>query len=236
MKCKTCCITGGSKGIGAAIAEKLLDSGVQNLILVARDSEKFNKTLNKLTDKKSTKQKIIAIRKDISVHSNVIDLYKEILSTGHNVDVLVNNAGYASPQSIFEVDFDDFQRTININLYAPFLLIQKLLQNKNRFSHIINIASTAGLKGRSGWLTYSASKAALVNMSESLKEELLPLGIRVIAVCPARCATDLRKILSPIEEDPTTIMQPLDVAEVVYMLMSNVGDFISDNHLLVRKT
>ncbi|MBO0889618.1 MAG: SDR family oxidoreductase, partial [Acidothermales bacterium] len=110
-----------------------------------------------------------------------------------------------------------------------------LLHHGNKFELIVNIASTAGINGRSGWLTYSASKAAVINMSEVMREELSSMyGTRVVCISPGRTATDLRRTLAP-EEDPTTIMQPEHVAAVIEMLASEVGRFVDSQNIVVRK-
>jgi 3-oxoacyl-[acyl-carrier protein] reductase len=82
-------------------------------------------------------------------------------------------------------------------------------------------------------LTYSASKAGLIAMSEAMREELALLGTRVVCISPGRCATDLRKVLAP-DEDPSTIMQPSSVADVVAVLASETGRFIDSQNLVVR--
>ena len=97
----------------------------------------------------------------------------------------------------------------------------------------MNIASTAGINGRSGWLTYSASKAAMIAMSQVMKEELAIYGTRVVTISPGRCATALRRTLAP-DEDPSTIMQPEDVAGVIELLASDHGRFVDSQNLVVR--
>ena len=233
MKNKVCCITGASKGIGAAIAEKLLQLGSRHLILISRRSTAYEKTINRLNAKKSSDQKITAFYQDLSLPSGVIGLTKKLVKINDNIDIIINNAGFTAPNTIFETTLEDFQQTINVNLFAPFLLIQQLLQHQNKFSHIINIASTAGIRGRSGWSTYSASKAALIAFSQALREELLQIGTRVICLSPGRCATDLRKRLAP-KEDADSIMQPNQVANVVATLLSNVGQLIDSENIIVR--
>ena len=122
---------------------------------------------------------------------------------------------------------------MHVNFYATFVLNQWLLHAGNRFEFILNIASTAGINGRSGWLTYSASKAAMIAMSQVMKEELSIYGTRVVTISPGRCATALRRTLAP-DEDPSTIMQPEDVAGVIELLASDHGRFVDSQNLVVR--
>src|SRR6266545_687558 len=123
------------------------------------------------------------------------------------------------------IDLADRARTVG--------LMKDVMTNHGKVDVIVNIASTAGMNGRPGWLTYSSSKAALITMSEVMKEELAIYGTRVVCISPGRCATDLRKTLAP-DEDPSTIMQPGHVAGVIEMLASDVGRFVDSRNLVVR--
>src|SRR5690606_33846749 len=99
---------------------------------------------------------------------------------------------------------------------------------------ILNVASTAGSSARPGWLAYASSKAALISISQTLSEELSEYGILVYCISPGRCATELRKILAP-DEDPSTIMQPEHVGEVVNQLLSDNGVCLDGQNIVVRK-
>jgi 3-oxoacyl-[acyl-carrier protein] reductase len=187
MKGKVVCVTGASRGIGAAIARRMLAADVSKLILVARKSEDFDNVMAELEDKKTPNQQVIQLVADLSQTDETYRIVNRLLKNSPNIDILINNAGYTAPNSIFEATFSEFVETVNVNVYAPFILIQELLHRGNKFTHVLNVASTAGLKGRAGWSTYSASKAALIAMTESLREELAPLGVRVICVSPGSC-------------------------------------------------
>jgi len=228
-------ITGGSKGIGLATAERFARrDDVEQIVLVARESAAYDEALTFLNEVKSPAVKVWPYRLDLADREGVLGLVDEIYATHGNVDVLVNNAGYTNPEPIHQIDFAEFERTIAVNLYAPFTFVQGLLHAGNRFELVVNIASTAGINGRPGWLTYSASKAAVINMSEVMREELAIYGTRVVCISPGRCATDLRRTLAP-DEDPNTIMQPEDVAAVIEMLASDVGRFVDSANLVVRQ-
>lgn len=231
---KTALITGASRGIGRATARRLAtsDLGLENLVLVARDSEDFHATVAEIGE--TFEGNVEAHTVDMGDRAAVIDLARAVYEAHGGVDILVNNAGYTNPVAIHQIDFADFERTMAVNLYAPFTLIQELLRRGNVFESIVNVASTAGIKGRSGWLTYSASKAALINMSDVLREELSLYGTRVICISPGRTATDLRVKLAP-DEDPQTIMQPEHVARVIHMMLEPVGEFIDSENLVVRQ-
>ena len=237
---KTLLVTGASRGIGLETVRRFLqetspDKGtVSRIVLVARDSQDYSDALAELEANNPREIELFTYRADVGDRDGLLELIDRIVEEVGNVDFLVNNAGYTNPVALQQVDFADFERTMSVNLYAPFTLVQELLHRGNHFDLIVNIASTAGITGRSGWLTYSASKAALINMSEVMREELAIYGTRVVCISPGRTATALRKVLAP-TEDPTTIMQPGDVAAVIEMLASPVGKFVDSANLVVRQ-
>ncbi|GAB6936559.1 SDR family NAD(P)-dependent oxidoreductase [Isoptericola variabilis] len=233
---KTLMVTGASKGIGLETVRRFLqnDAEVTTIVLVARESEDYTQALAELEEINERGVTLAPYFADLADRGGVIRLCAEIVKAHGNVDILVNNAGYTKPVPLQQVDFADFERTIAVNLYAPFTFVQELLHHGNKFELIVNIASTAGINGRSGWLTYSASKAAVINMSEVMREELAIYGTRVVCISPGRTATALRRVLAP-DEDPSTIMQPQDVAEVIEMLASPVGRFVDSANLVVRQ-
>ncbi|MGH3728095.1 MAG: SDR family NAD(P)-dependent oxidoreductase [Micromonosporaceae bacterium] len=232
---KSIMVTGASKGIGAATVERFFyaDNEVTDFILLARESDAFTEFLGKLEAENPYGKKVTPYFIDLADRARTVGLMKDVMSAHGKVDLLVNNAGYTAPCAMQQVEFADFERTIGVNLYAPFTIVQELLHNGNTFELIVNVASTAGMNGRPGWLTYSSSKAALMTMSEVMKEELAIYGTRVVCISPGRCATDLRKTLAP-DEDPSTIMQPEHVAGVIDMLNSDVGRFVDSRNLVVR--
>ncbi len=233
---KSFLITGASKGIGRATAERFWaeDNDVTDFILVARESPDFTETEKYLRDNNPHGKTVTCYTLDLYDRDAIGPLMEQIMQAHGKVSLLLNNAGYTAPEPIHEIDFADFERTIGVNLYAPFLIVQSLLHLGNQFDYIVNVASTAGINGRSGWLTYSSSKAGLIAMSQVMKEELAIYGTRVVTISPGRCATALRRKLAP-DEDPSTIMQPEDVAAAIDMLTSPVGRFVDSENLVVRQ-
>lgn len=232
---KSILITGASKGIGWRTVREFFyaDNGVTDFILLSRKSEEFAVAIKELEGNNPYGKKVTPYHIDLADRPALIELTKQVMAAHGKVDLLVNNAGFTAPMAIQQISFADFERTIGVNLYAPFTLVQEFLHEGNTFDLIVNIASTAGINGRSGWLTYSASKAAMISMSEVMKEELAIYGTRVVCISPGRCATDLRRTLAP-DEDPSTIMQPEHVAGVIAMLASPVGRFVDSQNLVVR--
>lgn len=230
---KTILITGASRGIGLRTAQKLAREGspFQQIVLVARKSHVFVAVVEDL--RASSTVDIVAISVDLSDNKNIEFLFNTLNERDISLDTIINNAGFTKPASINEATLADFETTMQVNVFSPFLIIKYALQHKHPLSSIVNIASTAGINGRSGWLTYSASKAAIINMSEVLREELKPYGINVVCLSPGRCATDLRRQLAP-REDPSTIMQPEQVADIIQLMLSDSGRLLMAQNLVVR--
>lgn len=233
---KTLLVTGASKGIGLETSRRFLtaDNDIDTLVLMARESEAFEEAIAELHRENPHGKTIAPYRIDLGDRQAILDLLPRVRDEHGEIHLLVNNAGYTNPVPMQQVEFADFERTMSVNLYAPFTMVQTLLHLGNTFELIVNIASTAGMNGRAGWLTYSASKAAVINMSEVMREELAIYGTRVVCISPGRTATDLRKTLAP-DEDPTTIMQPEHVGAVIEMLASPVGQFVDSRNLVVRQ-
>lgn len=233
---KTALVTGASRGIGLETTRRFIlnNDDITTVVMCARDSEDFDHNVAELEKELPIGRRIVPITVDVGDRSALKTAIEQAYDTVGNIDVLVNNAGYTNPVPLQQVDMDDFEKTINVNLYGPFTIVQTLLNQGNTFDLIVNIASTAGINGRSGWLTYSASKAAVINMSQVMREELAIYGTRVVCLSPGRTATDLRKTLAP-DEDPSTIMQPEHVAQVINTMSSPVGRFIDSENIVVRQ-
>ncbi|MDN6330265.1 MAG: SDR family oxidoreductase [Brachybacterium sp.] len=233
---KTALVTGASRGIGLETTRRFIlnNDDVTTVVMFARASEDFDANVAALEKELPIGRRLVPIAVDVGDREALKQAVTAAYEQVGGIDILVNNAGYTNPVPLQQVDMADFEKTINVNLYGPFTIVQTLLNLGNRFDLIVNIASTAGITGRSGWLTYSASKAAVINMSQVMREELSIYGTRVACLSPGRTATALRKTLAP-DEDPSTIMQPGHVAQVINTMSSPVGRFIDSENIVVRQ-
>jgi 3-oxoacyl-[acyl-carrier protein] reductase len=150
---------------------------------------------------------------------------------------LINNAGIIKLGTIMELSYDDWMKQINTNLNGVFNCSKAYIENCIRCgflrAKIINIASTAGLGARPGYSAYSASKAAVINFSLSISEELKQYGIKVYCVCPGAVDTSLRHKINP-DDDFDNMMKPIEVGKFVCDLIDK-GDYLDNQVLKVLK-
>ncbi|MCU9613259.1 SDR family oxidoreductase [Caldibacillus lycopersici] len=229
---KTCVITGASRGIGRAIAVSLSEQAdISNFILIARSKDGIEETKHLMAGDKH----IECYAMDLTVYDDVRELIQQVGDNFGTIDMLINVAGYANPKSLLETTVDDWEETYRINVHSLFNITKETVRfMKKTGGKILNVASTAGSSARPGWLAYASSKAALISISETLSAELSEYGILVYCISPGRCATELRKVLAP-DEDPTTIMQPEEVGDVVKQLLSDTGICLDGQNIVVRK-
>lgn len=231
---KTCVMTGIGSGIGKATAIQLSKYRYfDSYALLGRSKNTITETLNEM--KKNTDAEINVYDIDLNHPENIPSIVDTIYETFGNINCLLNIAGYTDPQPFLTTTLDSFEETYKVNVYSPFMFIRESVRYmKSTGGKILNVGSTAGMTPRPGWLSYSSSKAAIISMSQTLTEELAEYGIKVYCISPGRCATKLRRRLAP-DEDPKTIMQPEDVAEVICNLISPTECCLDGQNIVIRK-
>ena len=229
---RVCVITGASQGIGRAAAIRMSqEPDISALVLIARNARGLEETATAL-ERNGKDVELIAY--DLMDLDGIPDLVRRIHERFGSIDILLNIAGYADPQSLLDTDADNIVKTYTINVFAMLLLIREMTRFMyDRPAKILNVASTAGITSRPGWLAYASSKAAVVSLSATLADELAGSGIKVYSISPGRTATELRRKLAP-EEDPSSIMQPGDVADVIAQLMSDGEKTLDGQNIVVR--
>ena len=175
-------ITGGSQGIGAALVTAARAAG-DEVVFTGRDAERI--------DKVAAETGAHGLRADVSAaedNARTVGACRERMG---GIDVLVNNAGYGYGAGIGEVDVDAMRALFETNLFGLVDLTNRVvpLMKEQQAGDIVNIASTAGLKGYAGGTTYAASKWAVRGVSQCWQAELRPHGIRVLCVCPSEVQT-----------------------------------------------
>jgi len=229
---KVCVITGASQGIGRAAAVEMSGrADVDVVILIARSEGGLAGTVGAMDSRVS----IVPIAYDLSDLDGIPSLVEQICREHGGIDILLNIAGYADPQSLLDTTAANLTQTFTINVFAMLILIREMARfSDGRPAKILNVASTAGITPRPGWVAYAASKAAVVSLSATLAEELAGSGIKIYTISPGRTATELRRKLAP-DEDPTSIMQPEQVARVIRTLMSDDELTLDGQNIVVRQ-
>ncbi len=232
---RTCIITGVSSGIGKEVALKLSKNcQFEHIALLGRDEEAIDSTIKEMQDGDGHSE-ISFWKIDLERPEDITSIVAAIYHKNQSIDCLLNIAGYTEPQSLLLTTLDNMMKTYTVNVFSPFLLIRESVKYmKKSGGKILNVASTAGMSPRPGWLSYASSKAALISMSQTLTEELAEYGIKVYCVSPGRCATKLRKRLAP-NEDTSTIMQPQEVADVICKLIADDECCLDGQNIVVRK-
>ena len=181
-------VTGASRGIGLAIARRLAQD--HDLLLCARDPQRLQDAIR---GPLSGANVVAFSAVDLSTRAGVQELLTTVQSLGRGVRVLVNNAGIAASASIARSDDDLFDRLLAINARAPFALTRALLPGMiaGGDGRVINIASTAALKGYAYTAAYSASKAAVLGWTRALAVEVATSSVTINALCPGFTDTDL---------------------------------------------
>ncbi|TAL69203.1 MAG: SDR family oxidoreductase [Bacteroidetes bacterium] len=224
-------ITGASRGIGASIALKLAKTDAI-LALSARTLKSFNKLKKELTNYKN----VHILPCDVSVPEEVHNVNEKISDKLGNVDILINNAGVAKFKPFNEFTIDDFYEIIYPNLFGNFLcskfVLPSMLEKKKGM--IINIISVAAEKTFTGSALYSASKAGVLAMSRSMREDLRVKGIKVIDILPGATETELWNEKSR-DKFGWRMMNPDNLAGVIIdVLKKSLSDNLMIEEVIVR--
>ncbi len=215
-------ITGASRGIGQAAAEKLATDGV-HLILHGRDEKAMETTCLQAQKNGATVQPVFA---DLSDPGQV-DRVVEAVGEG-NLRALINNAGVAWVNPVSDLPLEEWNTTFAVNVTAPFLLSKRLLPRLSSGSSILFISSTGAKAGYPNWGSYCASKFALDGFAKSLREEVRADGIRVINIYPGSTDTDIWDGI-PGQWPRDRMMTPGDVAEAIVFALKQPSNVLIED-------
>jgi NAD(P)-dependent dehydrogenase (short-subunit alcohol dehydrogenase family) len=229
---KVAIVTGGSAGIGLAIAGKFTREGIITYV-VGRDTEKLNAAVRELG---SNARGIVL---DITALDKIPALAQQIVAQEGHIDILVNNAGINQKKPLHDVTDEDFQRILMTNVTSVFALtreVSKMMVSRGQGS-IIMISSMASQYGIPKVISYTASKAAVEGMTRALAVELSPVGVRVNCIAPGFIATNMSS--TALNSDPERKQKvlsrtpmgklglPEDVANLAYYLASDESAFMT---------
>jgi NADP-dependent 3-hydroxy acid dehydrogenase YdfG len=208
-------ITGATSGIGLGVAEKLLENGY-NVVLNGRNEEKLKSICDRLNCK--------GVAGDITEKDLPETILTETIKAYGRCDVLINNAGVMVQGTIEEIDIEKMSEMVRINVEAAFRMTYLFLRHflKQDSGHVINISSILGTKVREIAGAYAGTKYALEALSEALRMELAPTGVRITAVEPGLVKTELHRHWDVHPMDSLKIAEPLmpsDMAETILWIL-----------------
>ena len=234
LKDKVAIITGGSRGIGYATAEKFIQEGAA-VIITASSPATAQKAVEQLKEKYPT-AKVSGISPDLSSLESVKSAFAEVAATYGVIDILVNNAGVSESTPLLSYTEETFDKVMDLNVKGVFNASRVAVEymEKQGTGVILNTSSMVSIYGQSSGFAYPASKFAVNGMTLSLARELGPKGIRVNAVAPGITETDMMKavpkeVIEPlIKQIPLRrIGQPEDIANAFAFLASNEASYIT---------
>ncbi|OCG78592.1 3-oxoacyl-ACP reductase [Gilliamella sp. Nev6-6] len=233
---KIALVTGASRGIGKAIAEKLVACGAT--VIGTATTEKGADAISQYLGSHG-KGFILNVIDEISIESVIAAIKTEF----GDIDILVNNAGITRDNLLMRMKEDEWQDILNTNLTSVFRLSKALLRTmmKKRYGRIVTIGSVVGTMGNAGQANYAAAKAGLIGFSKSLAREVASRGITVNVVAPGFIATDMTKALTD-EQKALTLAQvpagrlgePTEIANAVAFLVSDEASYITGETLHVN--
>ena len=237
LKDQVALVTGGTAGIGKAIAFRFGEAGAKVAIL-GTNAERGSQVVQELKSRFNTEA--LFLKTNVAITAEVDEAVKKILETFHQVDILVNNAGITQDKLLMRMDEEDWDNIMAINVKSCYNTSHALVRSmmKARKGAIINMSSVVGLTGNAGQANYAASKAAVIGFTKALAKELAPRNIRVNCIAPGFIETPMTEVLNNEQKTAALAGIPLgrmgqasDIAEAALYLAC--ADYITGQVLTV---
>ncbi len=237
---KVALVTGGSRGLGKAMARGLAEAGA-DIVISSRHEEELKPALEEILHNTGRRGKYLVT--DMADRKQVRQLADQALAFQGRIDILVNNAGTNVPQPVEEIRDDDWDRVLEINLSSIMVLSRALLpqMKARRWGRIVHIASIMGFVSNNGRGTYSATKSALIGLAHAGALDLGSHGITVNCIAPGPFLTDLpARLLSAEEKERFSRRtalgrwgEPKELVGPLLLLVSDAGSYITGETLVV---
>jgi 3-oxoacyl-[acyl-carrier protein] reductase len=230
---KTAIVTGGTRGIGRAIALTLAAQGANIIINYTSNAQKAEEVVQQIKERGGN---AIAVKGNVSKYDEVQNMIAVAEKHFSSIDILVNNAGITKDTLLMKMKEEDWDQVIAVNLKGAYnctkAVIRKMM--KQKCGKIINLASVVGITGNVGQANYAASKAGVIGFTKSVAREVATRGINVNAIAPGYIQTDMTDILSDEVKEVIKnqipmkrLGRPEDVANIVAFLCSEEADYIT---------
>ncbi|WP_203340179.1 SDR family NAD(P)-dependent oxidoreductase [Planococcus beijingensis] len=240
LKGKTAIVTGGNRGLGKAIVMGLAKAGA-NVVVVSRDMERNKAVIDEVESLGGTGSSFSV---DLRNKDSIAAMVDQVVERHGSIDILVNNAGVSSTNFALDVTEEDWDRVMDLNVKSLFFCCQAVASKmkEQNFGRIINMSSVVGQVGDVGISPYTASKAAVINLTRSLALEWSRFGINVNAVGPAYIETEMNRdeLNTPHVRDKIINKTPLkrlgepeELTGMIIALASNAGNFITGQTIFV---
>jgi 3-oxoacyl-[acyl-carrier protein] reductase len=232
-------VSGGTKGIGRAVALALAHRGAWVAVSYAADDRAAADTQAEL---EKVTPHCLVLKADVASRAAVEGMVDAVLQAWQRVDVLVNNAGIIRDNLLMLMPATDWDRVLDVNLKGTYLCSKAVIKAMvaNRSGRIINVVSPSGISGRAGQTNYAASKGGVIAFTKSLAREVARIGITVNCVCPGVIATPMTERLESEQREALRQMIPMgrfgtprEVANAVLFLASELATYVTGQVLIV---
>lgn len=238
LKNKVAIVTGGSRGIGRAIAKVLASAGCDVVITYKSSAQQAQEVVSEI----SKSSKAMAIQADSSKFEDAQRVVDEVLKNFGKIDILINNAGITKDNLLLRMSESEWDDVIETNLKGVFNFTKAVIKHmiSQRSGKIINIASVVGLIGNPGQANYAASKAGIIGFTKALAKEVASRNIQVNVVAPGYVETEMTEKLNEEQKKrlfemipAKRIAKPEEIAYVVKFLASSESDYITGQVIVV---